>query len=74
MDNVINRQEIKRIIETRTCPTHQEHPTVELTSKGISLKSCCETFKESLAREIKSISADHAKKYAQDQIRRSFGQ
>ncbi|HMR20211.1 MAG TPA: hypothetical protein PKA53_12990 [Sphingobacterium sp.] len=73
MDTFINRQEIKRIIESRTCNTHQEKPTVELTDKGLSLTTCCEPFKQALTDHIKDLSKEQAKNHLLNQFRGMFG-
>lgn len=72
MDNMINRREIKNVIEKRLCPEHQEHPTVEITQQGINLSTCCEPFKQALTSQIKDLSKEHAKNYALQQFQNMF--
>ena len=73
MSEIINNREVKRALEKKICPTHQEHPTIKETSKGLSFTACCESFKETLVEEAKQLYTKQARQNISDQLRDLFG-
>lgn len=68
----INYRAIKSQLERMTCPTHHEKPTVTITSNGIKLTCCCETFKRKLSTKTEELAGAQAAQYAKETILKAF--
>ena len=52
------RTEIKKRLELTLCPTHQKHPTIIVTDKGISIQACCTEFQEQTAQYARIVAKE----------------
>lgn len=53
----------KNLASTKTCPAHGKHPKLISASKDkVSFECCCQTFHDSLAKEMQKSIADNAAK------------
>lgn len=53
---------IKKAIEEMTCPTHGHHPIVEQTEDGLSIRTCCEDFRQTTIERYKELKAEELRK------------
>lgn len=49
---------IQKAIEEMTCPTHGQHPIVERTDDGLSIRTCCEGFRQTAIEKYKELKAE----------------
>lgn len=49
---------IQKAIEEMICPTHGQHPIVERTEDGLSIRTCCEDFRQTAIEKYKELKAE----------------
>ena len=48
---------MKRIEEMK-CPTHGQRPIVEQTESGLSIRTCCDEFRQTAIEKYKELKAE----------------
>ena len=69
---MIDMYSVKRKLESKVCPTHNERATVSVMGDKINLKCCCNSFQNSLSSLAQQEIAAQSKKYVEDQLRKAF--
>lgn len=49
---------VQKAIEEMICPTHGEHPIVEHTNDGLSIRTCCEDFRQTAIEKYKELKTE----------------
>ncbi len=68
----VNKNAIKRKLESKKCRTHGEHPVVSVTSSGFSFKCCCDKFRSELVRESEKLLSEAVNKSINDTLKKTF--
>lgn len=68
----IDKNVIKRKLETKRCRTHNEHPVISVSSSGFNFKCCCDKFRSELVRESEKLLSEAIKKSIEDSLKKAF--
>lgn len=68
----IDKNAIKRKLESGKCREHGERPIITVTSSGFSFKCCCEKYRSQLVAESSKLLADATKKAIEDSFKKAF--
>lgn len=64
---------IKRTLESKSCPTHGEHPNVSVTGNKLSISCCCPQFKSAISRQAQQLMQTEGGRQAKDYAQRQIG-
>ena len=59
---MIDMYSVKRKLESKVCPQHNERATVSVMGDKINLKCCCDSFKNTLSNIAQNEIAVQSKK------------
>lgn len=69
---MIDKQSIKRQLESMRCREHGGHPTVSVTSQGVQINCCCERFRAELSAKAKQLIGQQAQKQIEESVQKAF--